>query len=443
MSSGGRGVLQNTATTFMTMVATTIISLAARAIMSRDIGPQGMGAYSLVVLVPSLAYVMGCLGINTANIYFAGKRRFNLEDLSGTVLLSTAGLSLLLMVVVSGWAWLDYHSVFQNLELRYAVLTIASIPFFFLLNSYISLIQGLNRIGSYNSVSLISAALSLVLLCIFLYGFKLGLMGAVLSWALTNAFNAVFAFIVFSRSARTRLHFSLNIFREQLVYGLKAYVANIGGFLVRRLDVLLVANILGIKQLGYYTIAFTIAELLWYLASSMSIALSPHVAASEDNSSPTTTTTALRFTIWATALLCIGVLLTDRFAIQLVLGKAFLPSVAPLRWLLPGILFGAAEKILAADLTGRGRPEITMVSAIMALAINIGINLLLLPKIGIIGASIASSVAYVGAAIFTFSRFVNITKIRWTDSIIPQRDDLDLFIRLYRILAFRGPSARN
>lgn len=417
------------------MVATTIISLAARAIMSRDIGPQGMGAYSLVVLVPSLAYVMGCLGINTANIYFAGKRRFNLEDLSGTVLLSTAGLSLLLMIVVSGWAWLDYHSVFQNLELRYAILTIASIPFFFLLNSYISLIQGLNRIGSYNSVSLISAALSLVLLCIFLYGFKLGLMGAVLSWALTNAFNAVFAFIVFSRSARTRIHFSLTIFREQLVYGLKAYVANIGGFLVRRLDVLLVANILGITQLGYYTIAFTIAELLWYLASSMSITLIPHVAASEEGSLPTTTTTALRFTIWTTALLCLGVLLTDRFAIRLVLGPAFLPSITPLRWLLPGILFGAAEKILAADLTGRGRPDVTMVSAILALVTNLGINLLLLPRIGISGAAIASSLAYGFAACFTYYRFAQVTNTSWREAIIPQNNDRAHAKQLYDFLA--------
>jgi O-antigen/teichoic acid export membrane protein len=425
------GLVKNSMTTVITMVITTAVALVSRAIMSRMIGPEGMGAYTLVLLVPSLAFVFGNLGINTSSIYFVGNRMFEIDRLAGTVLTSILGLSVIMMGILSAWALLSYHSIFQDVDGIYAVLAIVSIPFFYLFNNFMSIIQGENQIAQYNLVSLVSVVLSLFLLSVFLLVFKLDLMGAVLAWFITTLFNAGFSIIKVSKFANISLKFSRDIFRSQVIYGLKAYFANLAGFLVRRADVLLVANFLGITQLGYYSISFAIAELIWYFASSAGIALVPFVAGSDQTDSKAVTAAVVRTTLWGTAILCLLVPLGDRLAIRVVLGAAFLPAVSPLRWLLPGILLGAVEKILAADLIGRGKPKITMVSAVLALAVNLAANLFLIPRFGISGASMASSIAYGAAALLTMIRFIQITGVGWSDLLLLRRSDVMYLVRIF------------
>jgi O-antigen/teichoic acid export membrane protein len=426
----GHGVVKNSMTTVITMVVTTGIALVSKAIMSRMIGPEGMGAYTLIVLVPSLAFVFGNLGINTSSIYFVGNRRFEIDLFAGTVLTSILVLSTIMMGILSAWAALSYHSIFQDVDGAYAVLAILSIPFFYLFNNFVSILQGENQIGQYNLISLASVLLFLFLLSVLLLVFHLELMGAVLAWFATTLFNAGFSVLQVSRFAKISLRFSKQVFHSQLVYGLKAYFANLAGFLVRRVDVLLVANFLGITQLGYYSIAFAIGELLWYFASSAGIALGPFVARSDQGDSKAVTTAVVRATLWGTAILCLLVPLGDRFAIRVVLGAAFLPAVAPLRWLLPGILLGAVEKVLAADLIGRGKPQVTMISAVLALAVNVAANLLLIPRFGISGASMASSLAYSAAALVTMILFLRLTGSGVSELLLLRRADVVYLARI-------------
>lgn len=407
-----------------TMVVATGISLVSRAILSRMVGPEGMGIYSLVILVPSLAFVFGCLGMNTSNIYLAGTNRFEIGRLVGTVLVSTLFLSTVLVIILCGWSVLSYHTLFQHAPRAYAAIAILSIPFFFFFNNFMSLLQGRNLISQYNLVSLASVFITLVMLLLLVVVARMGLKGALIAWLTGTVFNAVYAGIKVSRITRIPFRFSPEIFRNQLSYGLKAYFANLAGFLVRRIDVLMVANMLGTLQLGYYSIAFTIAELLWYMASSATTALIPYVAGADRGDSRSVTAAVVRVTLWGTAALCLMVPILDRLAIKVVLGPAFLPAVVPLRWLLPGILLGAIEKILAGDLAGRGRPDITMFSAFLALAVDVVVNLFLIPRMGIAGAALASSLAYAAAAIFTLTRFMRITGTSCSQALILRKSDL-------------------
>ena len=411
----------------MVMVLTTAFGLASRVVMSRMIGPEGVGVYSLVILVPSLALVFGNLGINTSNIYFAGNCKFELSDLVGTVFISTSALGILLMAIVGGWAFVAYHTIFQDAPKVLAAFAILSIPFFYYLTNVMSLIQGRNQIGQYNLISLASVIVAFALLMSFLVLGHMGLYGAVLAWFLSTLFNALFSLSRLRILTPIPLRFKWTIFNSLLTYGVNAYVANLAGFLVRRVDVLIVANMLGVTVLGHYSIAFTISELLWYVASSATISLTPYIAAADRTDSKHVTNAVVRSTLWGTGVLCLCVPLLDRFAIRLVFGSAFSPSIDPLRWLLPGILFGAVEKILAADLVGRGRPDIMMASAILALAVNVILNLVLIPIMGISGASLASSLAYGVAAIFTLTRYLRLTHSNWKDALVLRLSDIIYF----------------
>jgi O-antigen/teichoic acid export membrane protein len=63
-------------------------------------------------------------------------------------------------------------------------------------------------------------------------------------------------------------------------------------------------------------------------------------------------------------------------------------------WLLPGIGFYAINTVLMNLFASCGMPPIVVYSPLVALVVNVGLNLWLIPAMGFVGAAISSSVAY-------------------------------------------------
>jgi O-antigen/teichoic acid export membrane protein len=72
-----------------------------------------------------------------------------------------------------------------------------------------------------------------------------------------------------------------------------------------------------------------------------------------------------------------------------------------------------------------------MVSAVLALAVNLAANLFLIPRFGISGASMASSIAYGAAALLTMIRFIQITGVGWSDLLLLRRSDVMYLVRIF------------
>jgi O-antigen/teichoic acid export membrane protein len=97
--------------------------------------------------------------------------------------------------------------------------------------------------------------------------------------------------------------------------------------------------------------------------------------------------------------------------IELLYGKAFAPTAPAFLWLLPGLVLLSANTILMNYFAAVGFPRAVMLVLPIALVINIAANIWLLPPLGIVGASAASTIAYgamfvVAGAIF-LRRYIN------------------------------------
>jgi O-antigen/teichoic acid export membrane protein len=107
-------------------------------------------------------------------------------------------------------------------------------------------------------------------------------------------------------------------------------------------------------------------------------------------------------------------------------GKDFTGSVYPLLSLLPGILIFNLGKILANDLAGRGRVDINLFITGIGTVINITANLLLIPRIGAVGAALSSTISYSVVTLLFISRYIRLTQSHWTDLLILRKKDLIL-----------------
>jgi O-antigen/teichoic acid export membrane protein len=169
-----------------------------------------------------------------------------------------------------------------------------------------------------------------------------------------------------------------------------------------------------------------LGQLIWLVASAAAAPLLPQVAAAP-GATAANSRAATRLSRLVTGVSVAGaiVILATAWAIvPLVYGPAFSASVEPLLILLPGIVALAPAKVLASYVAGVGRPALNLVVSLVSLAVTLVLDLLLIPTIGIAGAAIASTAAYLVGAVMTVAVFRRLTRVRARDILLPTVEDL-------------------
>jgi O-antigen/teichoic acid export membrane protein len=109
--------------------------------------------------------------------------------------------------------------------------------------------------------------------------------------------------------------------------------------------------------------------------------------------------------------------------LPLVFGERFRPSIAVVWLLLPGTLALCLGRVAASDLSGRGHSGYSSVFSVAALVVTIALDLILIPRLGIDGAALASSAAYLTNAILLLSALKHEIRVTWRSLLVPKRAD--------------------
>jgi O-antigen/teichoic acid export membrane protein len=133
------------------------------------------------------------------------------------------------------------------------------------------------------------------------------------------------------------------------------------------------------------------------------------VADPGEQSSETVTQRAVRNTLAVTTVGCFIAAIAGFWLIPLVFGLEYLPSATLFLWLAPGIVGYGIFAILISYFQGQGYPPVTYVAPFVALTLNISLNVMLLPSMGVLAASLASTVAYWISALLLIIAFLRST----------------------------------
>jgi peptidoglycan biosynthesis protein MviN/MurJ (putative lipid II flippase) len=92
-------------------------------------------------------------------------------------------------------------------------------------------------------------------------------------------------------------------------------------------------------------------------------------------------------------------------------------------WILPGTVAFAVGKVMAADLAAREKVGYNSMSAILALALTVVLDILLIPRMGIDGAALASSVAYLVNTVLLAVKLRKTLGVTWRALVVPGATD--------------------
>jgi O-antigen/teichoic acid export membrane protein len=165
-----------------------------------------------------------------------------------------------------------------------------------------------------------------------------------------------------------------------------------------KIDVLLVSYFLDATKTGHYRAALQVSEFMWVVSVAMELVMIQSTAELWDRGALDELTALvsryLRYVVVATVLLVAGVFVLGEQFLTVYFGSPYEASVLPLRVLLPGVLGFAVARVIWPVLQAGGHLRRLLLATGGAVVLNLLLNLLLIPRIGIIGAAIGTATAY-------------------------------------------------
>ncbi len=434
-TSAGSGFTDRVLIYFLAQVVTAGLGIFNGFFLARLIGPSAKGDYYLLTLLPSTLMVLSQLGLPQAFGFFSA--RGATKGLIKRTVMLTAWVSVPIVILMLALVPTLHGSVLDGVDPALIVIPFLTLPLLLNATFTTGIVVGRQAsrwlAGVNVAVSLITTPLILLLVGIL----GLGLWGAILAYAITVTVQAI-GFLIASRSL-TRKVPAANAtsvpYVRLLRYGLPFFPASLTQYFANRADVYLLAILIPDPSapLGFYSMAVGMAELVFFFPNAVSTFFFPHVAGSTREDADRQVPMVSRVTLMLTGAVALAMVPFATLAIVIIL-PAFRPTLPALYVLLPGVVAFSVSKVLSGYLSGLGRTGLTSSVSVTAFMVNVALNLILIPRFGIVGASAASLISYTLSSIMYSVVGARLARARWTDFWIPRATDVQFAIRMSKSL---------
>lgn len=407
-----------------------VISVAAGIIIARSLGPEGKGIYVVAFLLPRLVATFGDLGLRQSLIYRIGRKHLSLEQAMGTTLIIDAVLSVGLMALALTLAIIFSTTLVRGVAFYLIILTTMSIPLRLLSGHLRNMLRAVGRIRAYSMFSLSESVAQLAAFAILVSLSSLTISRVIMVQLGLRLTLMLVCLGAAAQGLRGRLQPELKAMRGLLSFGLRSHVAYVFVALERRFDVLLLNAFLFPAQVGLYAVGVSAAQIVLYVTDAMGTVLYPRISSSSPEQVRQFLPRISRLSILLSALVGIGLVMVGKPLISLLYGRDFDASYMAMVILLPGIVTTTVFRVSGSYLQGMGRPGVVSAITILSFAVNLGANLILIPRRGINGAALASTISYSLGACLVLIVFSRDSRLGVRELLVPRWSDLMELVNL-------------
>ncbi len=425
------GIAADSVRTYLFRIATLVTGFIMGVMTARFLGPAGKGDFSLVLLVSSL-YTNVFGNLNGAVTYQITRLKRPPQEAFNTA--NTYAWLVAAVSLVAFWLVTLFMPEYRGSSYWYVALCA---PFTLTLTNLSGMLLGLNRVTTVNWLGLTSGLILLSAMAIGYFLLKMGVRGTLACWVVAQALTVLGGLWIARRiwwpPFRERLN--LKLLREMLGFGWQLGLINLVTFLNYRVDMFLVAKFLGSRRLGFYSIAVSGAEMLWFTSSAIGTAIYARVGMVEHEAASRLTARAARHTLIINVIL--GLLMWAAFELLLpvIYGEVYRPSIVPFRILLPGVLaYGLAGIFSTFFANQLGKPKFSLLISFISMAINIIVSTLLIPRVGMIGGAWATTTSYIISIIVLITIFCRKTGLSVREVLLINQADTEDYKLLWQTI---------
>jgi O-antigen/teichoic acid export membrane protein len=388
-------------------VSQQILGVITLPIYARVFDPSEFGVIEVITVGLAVLAIMVDLGLGSASqrSYFD----YSDEDVEErrVVLSSSIGPSIAVAVVLGAIIAFASHPVsvwlFGSGRYSGAVLVAALCIPALTLSTLVREVMRLRfQPWHYLGASLIAGGIGAILSVLLVLGFGIGIAGVFAGVLVGNLLAAGYAIAVAHPHIGRRV--SRHELRVMFAYGLPLIPSAIAMWMLQFIDRIMLTKLANLNQVGQYAIANRLALALMLLVTAFAVAYSPFMLSLhvEDEEAERRVRARL-LTYVAAALVALSVVLS-LFAREIVsvIAPGFHQTYQSVALVCAGTVGLGVAQVAMSGITLMRRTKLFALYATIAAAVNVGLNVVLIPVWGQVGAAAATAVGYVLLAVLYY-----------------------------------------
>ena len=369
-------------------------------VVARSVSPADFGLFSVVLNLIAILLVFCDLGLSSSILRFLPQAIREAKKEKSQKIIKISFLATFLISVILALLLLLFSSplseiVFTKKELILPLMAASAaligLPLSYL---FVSILQGQQKflfgVITESSLSVVKVLATIILL---LMG-KLTLISVLLILSLTSFTGLILGFL-FIRPGFLSAKTDLALLKTMFGFGIWVALARITNSLASKIDTLMLIRYVEVAQVGFYAAAQRMTFIFPIMVSGVTVVLSPKLASFKAISEAKSF--ALKSTLLVSLLFfpIIILFIISPWITVWIYGQVYEPSVRIFRWLLLSSSFFVATTvpmIVILYYLGKSR-FFAVISLLQVILILLG-NLILIPRLGVIGPAISLALAY-------------------------------------------------
>ena len=400
---------------------TAILAFATWTLNAHYLGPEQLGTISLIIFSVAIIHLFTNFIAGSALIYMTPRTgiyklfvpayvwSFFITLLAAFIMQIIGRISPILEFIPAGYFW---HVLFLAL-----VMALSSANYMLLL--------GLERVKSYNIISVVQIIVLFFILLLMLFWIKrfdvMTYYWAIfISYCLALVTGLVALFPSLKRVPLTGMK---ELLKEILRFGTYVQIANIFQAMNYRLSLKFVDFYSGRAAVGVLSLGMQLAEGMWLISRSIAVVQYSRLSNEMNYDYSVRLTLTMAKISWAvTAFGMLLVLAIPKFIFVAVFTARFGDVKMVIASLALGIVSLSVSMIFSGFFSSINKPYHNAISSAIGLVFTIALGLILIPKYGIIGAGIAATISYSFLTLYQFFIFSRMTKLRIRDFMLTRSE---------------------
>ncbi len=417
--------VSGTSITLLMSILAAGIAYITRVILARSLGPTDYGLFSSVLTFILFFLFFRDLGLDSSLIKhiaeFKVHNQFNRikTAISGVFLFQFVSSLIFsaVFLLLSGFLAESYFkdpraSVLIILVIVYVVFSIC----FTILKG---IFCGFQKMFLFSSVEF---SKNLIVLLSFLVFFKLGfglyapMLAYVVVCPLLFLIYAPFAG-KFSRFFSSKITDFKLVSKRVVLFGIPLFATSFAGTIIGYMDTLILTYFRPLAEVGIYNVVLPSALIILFIGraiSSTTFPISSELWANKDYRRLSAGVRLLhKYSFVCFVPIIFTIFAFSKFFIITFFGAEYQAGSLALQILLVGALFFMVAMVNNTVISAMGQPKIVAKITILAAAVNLGLNLIFIPSLGINGAAITTTISYSVILFLTTVKIQQVLKIKF------------------------------
>lgn len=270
------------------------------------------------------------------------------------------------------------------------------------------------KVNEYAALSIIQtvaeAGITLILILVLFLKWE----GRLISTIVMSTLFVFFSLIKFHEWKLLPQKINLLQIKSILLFGFPLIFERLRTFVLNSSDKYFVAKIVGLENLGIYSVATSVSTIILVCVNSLYIAYTPFLFKTLESGRDFAKIVKMIYVlITITLLATIALSLTSSFIFKYFLGKDFQNGQNYITWLAIGYFFWGINVYFQAIILYKKKTFHLLVISIIGLVLNLILNYILINKYQTIGAAYSTAITYFVMSALTVFVAIKIQKLPW------------------------------